>query len=189
MFYTLFKNRGIFGCTNNKLNKNDSTKKKIIKVKILKQKNKNEDLKDSETEIEINNRELISNLIKSYCKTKKIEKNNFYLTKKDSKKIGNNLTIKEAKIGDNETLFIFEGNKEDNENNNQIKFYVNYLGENYPCSGSKESIFSDCIKSFIEENGDNKFIFIFNEKIINKNKSLNELKIENGNVVKIGQFK
>ena len=186
MNYTLYQKRGIFSWHNNKLNKNE---KKMIKVKIINKANKNTNVDISETEIEINNTESIANLIKSFCKTKKIEKNNFYLTKKDSKKIGNNLTIKEAKIGDNETLFIFEGNKEDNENNNQIKFYVNYLGENYPCSGSKESIFSDCIKSFIEENGDNKFIFIFNEKIINKNKSLNELKIENGNVVKIGQFK
>ena len=111
------------------------------------------------------------------------------MTKKDHKKIGKNLTLKEAKISDNETLFIFEGNEEDNEDNNQIKFYVNYLGKNYPCSGSKDKKFSDCIKSFIEENGDNKFIFIFNEKIINKGKSLSDLKIENENVVKVGQFK
>jgi len=184
MNYTLHKKRGIFGWSNSKL---DTTKKKMIKVRILNQKNKNEDSKKSETEIEINNTESIANLIKSYCKTKKIEKNNFYLTKKDSKKIGNNLTIKEAKIGDNETLFIWEGNEEDN--NNKIKFYVSYMGKNYPCSGSKENIFSSCIKSFSEENGDSKFIFIFKEKIINKNKSLSELKIENGNVVKVGQFK
>ena len=186
MNYTLYQKRGIFSWHNNKLNKNE---KKMIKVKIINKTNKNKNEDINETEIEINNTESIANLIKSFCKTKKIEKNNFYLTKKDSKKIYKNLTIKEAKIGDNETLFIFEGNEKDNEDNNQIKFYVNYLGKNYPCNGSKENIFSDCIKSFIEENGDNKFIFIFNEKIINKGKSLSELNIENGNVVKVGQFK
>ena len=182
MNYTLYQKRGIFGWQNNK--------KKMIKVKIINKTNNNEDMEENETEIEINNKESIANLIKSYCKTKKIEKNNFYLTKKDSKKICKNLTLKEAKIGDNEILFIFEGNEEDNEeDNNQIKFYVNYLGKNYPCSGSMENKFSDCIKSFIEENGDNKFFFIFNEKIINKGKSLSEINIENGNVVKVGQFK
>ena len=186
MNYTLYQKRGIFSWNNNKLNKNE---KKMIKVKIINKTNKNKNEDINETEIEINNTESIANLIKNFCKTKKIEKNNFFLAKKDSKKICKNLTIKEAKIGDNETLFIFEGNEEDNEDNNQIKFYVNYLGKNYPCIGSKENIFSDCIKSFIEENGDNKFIFIFNEKIINKGKSLSELKIENGNVVKVGQFK
>ena len=186
MNYTLHQKRGIFGWHNNKLNKNE---KKMIKVKLINKANKNEDIEKNETEIEINNTESIANLIKNFCKTKKIEKNNFYLTKKDHKKIGKNLTLKEAKISDNETLFIFEGNEEDNEDNNQIKFYVNYLGKNYPCSGSKDKKFSDCIKSFIEENGDNKFIFIFNEKIINKGKSLSDLKIENENVVKVGQFK
>ena len=161
----------------------------MIKVKILDKKNKNEDIKESGTEIEISDTESIADLIKRFCKTKKIEKNNFYLTKKDSKKIDNNLTLKEAKIDDNETLFIWEGNEKDNQENNKIKFYVNYLGKNYPCSGSNENIFSECINSFIEENNDNKFIFIFNEKIINKDKSLGELKIQNENVIKVGQFK
>lgn len=185
MNYTLYKKRGIFGWSNNKLN---TTKKKIIKVKIKNQKNKSEELEESETEIEIYNTDSIANLIKCYCKQKNIENKNFYLTKKDSKKICSNLAIKDAKIVDNETLFIFEGNEPDNEDNNKIEFYINFIGKNYPCSGSKDNIFSDCIKSFIEENGDNNFIFIFNDKVINKEKSLGELKIENENVIKVGQF-
>ena len=83
MNYTLYQKRGIFSWHNNKLNKNE---KKMIKVKIINKTNKNKNEDFSETEIEINNTESIANLIKSFCKTKKIEKNNFYLTKKDSKK-------------------------------------------------------------------------------------------------------
>ena len=65
MNYTLYQKRGIFGWQNNK--------KKMIKVKIINKTNNNEDMEENETEIEINNTESIANLIKSYCKIKKIE--------------------------------------------------------------------------------------------------------------------
>ena len=43
----------------------------------------------------------------------------------------------------------------------------------------------DCIKSFNEEYEGNDFLFIYNDKIVDKNKSLGELNIQNGDTVKV----
>ena len=43
----------------------------------------------------------------------------------------------------------------------------------------------DCIKSFNEENEGNDFLFIYNDKIVDKNKSLDVLKIQNGDTIKV----
>ena len=107
-------------------------KKKIIKVKIISKQTSAQKLnyeisKDNEnecTEIEIYNTELIDNLIKKYSKVKQIKSKNLYLTKKDLKKIKNNITISEAKIKNNEIIFIIEGNEnEEKGNNNGEKTY------------------------------------------------------------------
>ena len=153
--------------------------------------------KESETkstEIKIFNTEIIGNLIKRYCNIKKMKKNNnLYLTKQDLKKINNNITIDEAKIENNETLYIFEHKKNDNSDNvnksNEIFFNINYEGKNYSFSGFKENKFIDCIKSFIKENTNRNIFFIFNGKIIDKKKSLNELNIKNKDIIRIGEIK
>lgn len=188
----------------NKRNTDNSTKKKLIRINIIfNQQKKLEISKENEnenelTQIEIYNTQTIGNLIKKYCNNKKIKSNNnLYITKKDLKKIKNNLTINEAKIQNNETIYIFEDNNnknndKNNENdneNNEIIFNINYEGKNYSFSGFKDNTFLDCIKSFIEENEEKKFFFIFNENIIDKNKTLNELNIKNGNVIRVGEIK
>lgn len=176
-------------------------KKKIIKVKIisnyqnkfLEQKINYEISKDNEneaTEIEIYNTELISTLIKKYCTAKLIKSKNLYLTKNDLKKIKNNISINEAKIKNNETIFIFEGNenKENGKNNDEkeeIKFEISYQDNNYSIIGFKNFKFSDCIKSFIKEKDGEDFIFIYKEEIIDKNKTLDELNIKNGDIIKV----
>ena len=43
----------------------------------------------------------------------------------------------------------------------------------------------DCIKSFNEENEGNDFLFIYNDKTLDKNKSLNELNIQQGDTIKV----
>lgn len=117
-----FKNTG-----NN--NDNFDMNKKIIKVNIISkiqkelliQKIKSEISNNDEsevTEMEIYNTQTIGNLIKQYCNKKEIKIDNLYLTKKDLKKINNNLTIIQAKIENNETVFIFNGSE--NEKRSEI---------------------------------------------------------------------
>ena len=196
----------------NTKNSENDIKKRIIKINIIYKKNLNnlEKQKKSKTsienetestEIEIYNTETIGNLIKTYCNNKKIKvSNNLYLEKKNLKKIKNNLTINEAKIENNETLYILEKNNsdksdnnnsnDDNEyNDNEIFFNINYEGKNYSFSGFEDNTFINCIKSFIEEKGEKNFFFIFNGNIIDKNKTLNELKIKNEDVIRIGEIK
>ena len=87
---------------------------KIINYEISKNNEK------EETEIEIYNNELIENLIKKYYNIKKLESKNAFLTKKNLEKINNNLTINQAKIENNETIYIFEDDeKEENKNKDQ----------------------------------------------------------------------
>lgn len=125
---------------------------------------------------------------------KEIKTNNyFYLAKQDLKKIDKNLTLKEAKIENNETLFILEDKNNNNNCNNEkdslnkeIIFYINYEGVSYSFSGFKENTFIDCIKSFTEDNGEKNFII--NNKIIDINKTLNELCVNNGDVIKVGEI-
>ena len=181
---------------------NKIIEKKLIKVNIISNKNlilsdqniKSEVSKENEsTEIEIYNTETIENLIRKYCKKKEIKSNNYlYLAKQDLKKIDKNLTLKEAKIENNETLFILEDQNNNNFNNEkdslnkEIIFYINYEGVSHSFSGFKENTFIDCIKSFTEDNGEKNFII--NNKIIDINKTLNELCINNGDVIKVGEI-
>ena len=124
------------------------------------------------------------------------------MAKKDLKKIKNNLTINEAKIENNETLYILEKNnndKSDNNNNdssdnneyndNEIFFNIKKKKKNYSFSGFEDNTFINCIKSFIKEKGEKNFFFILNGNIIDKNKTLNELKIKNEDVIRIGEIK
>ena len=113
-----------------------------------------------------------------------------YLTKNDLKKINNKITINEAKIENNETVYIFEEKKDkdnynDNKENGEIIFNINYQDKNYSINAFKNDIFLDCIKSFNEENEGNDFLFIYNDKIVDKNKSLDELNIQNGDTIKV----
>lgn len=152
---------------------------------------KNNENENESTEIAIYNTELIGNLIKKYSKAKQINSKNLYLTKNDLKKIKNNITINEAKIKNNETIFIFEGNEnEENRNNNkekeEIKFEINYQDKIYSLNGFKNDIFSDCIKSFIEEKEVKDCFFIYKGEIIDNNKTLFELNIKNGDILKVG---
>ena len=107
------------------------------------------------------------------------------------KKINNNLTIYEAKIKNNEKVYVLKENHNDSEDNerNEIFFNINYEGKNFSFSGFQENTFIDCIKPFIKENGDKNFFFILNGKIIDEKKSLNELNIKNEDVIRIGEIK
>ena len=111
-------------------NKNKKISNKIIKVKII-FKNPNESLEqkiksdisknneNEDTEIEIGIPETIENLIKKYCNIKQIKKSNLCLMTKDLKNINSNLTINQANIENNETIFIYE------ENENKIDSKIN----------------------------------------------------------------
>ena len=159
-----------------------------INYEISKDNNENE---NEVTEIEIYNTELIANLIKKYCKKKQIKSKNLYLTKNDFKKLKYNITINEAKIKNNETLFIFEANENEENGNNskekeEIKFEINYQDKNYSLIGFKKDKFSECIKSFIEEKDGNDFLFICKGEILDKNKTLEELNILNGDIIEVG---
>ena len=146
------------------------------------------------TEIEIYNTDLISNLIKEYCKVKQIKSKNLYLTKNDLKRLKINLTLNEAKIKNKEIIFIFE-EKENKENRNnteekeKIKFEINYQDKNYSINGFKNDKFLDCIKSFNEEKEGEDCLFIHKGEIIDKDKTLDELNIKNGDIIKVGELK
>ena len=185
-------------------NKSEIVLKKLINIKIifnqhilmqtLEQKLIYENTKDNDniaTNIEIYNNETIENLIKKYCKLKKIKSNKLYITKKDFKKINKNLTINQAKIEKNETIYIFENENKNNiyDEDGEIIFNINFHEKNYSLSGFKNDKFSDCAKSFIDEIGEKNILFISNEKVIDTNKSLKDLNIKNGDNVAVGELK
>lgn len=181
--------------------KNKNAKKRIIKVIIaynkqlqtLEEKINNETYKNNENdlvEIEVYDTETIGNLIKKYCDIKKIKDNNLYIMKKDLKKIENDLTLNQAKIINNETIFLF--NKFANENDDksdEINFIINYQNQKYSISGWKNDTFSECMQSFIEDKKGKSFLFIYKDNIIDKNKTIDELNIKNGDEIKVGEFK
>lgn len=185
-----------------KNNTNEKIKKLLIKVKIIYNKQNqtleqiitSENSKENEneiTEIEIYNTDKIRNLIKKYCDNKKLNPNNVFISKKDLKKIKSDLTINQAKIENNETIFIIEGNEYNSniDEENEITFNINCQGKSYSLSGNKNDLFLDCIEPFIKDNIEQNYIFIVDNKIIDKNKSLEELNIKSGSVVKFCEMK
>ena len=129
-----------------------------------------------------------------YCKVKQIKSKNLYLTKNDLKRLKINLTINEAKIKNKEIIFIFEENEnKENRNNTEekekIKFEINYQDKNYSINGFKNDKFLDCIKSFNEEKEGEDCLFIHKGEIIDKDKTLDELNIKNGDIIKVGELK
>ena len=141
------------------MNKNNKIKLKII------------DINNDETQIEIDNKDYVKTIIKLYCESKEeSESNELYLTKKD---------FNEAKINDNETLYIFEEDK--------IEFIINYNDKDFKISGNSKMTFDESIKSFIEENGNKNFVFNLNGEAIDIKEELNKLGIKNGDVIKADQ--
>ena len=150
------------------MNKNNKIKLKII------------DINNDETQIEIDNKDYVKTIIKLYCESKEeSESNELYLTKKDLNKLDENLTVNEAKINDNETLYIFEEDK--------IEFIINYNDKDFKISGNSKMTFDESIKSFIEENGNKNFAFNLNGEAIDIKEELNKLGIKNGDVIKADQ--
>ena len=147
------------------MNKNNKIKLKII------------DINNDETQIKIDNKDYVKTIIKLYCESKEeSESNELYLTKKDLNKLDENLTVNEAKINDNETLYIFEEDK--------IEFIINYNDKDFKISGNSKMTFDESIKSFIEENGNKNFVFNLNGEAIDIKEELNKLGIKNGDVIK-----
>ena len=66
---------------------------------------------------------------------------------------------------------------------------MNYQGKNISLSGNKNDIFLDCVEPFIKDNIEKKFFFIIDNKIIDKNKSLEDLNIKNGSIVTFCELK
>lgn len=184
-------------------NKNEVNNKKLITIKIifnptilyqtLEQKLKYDDPKDNDyeiTDIEIPSDETIGNLIKKYCEIKKLESNNKYIMKKNFQILKNSLTISQAKLENNETIYIFEDEEKDNhEEDKEIIFNINFKDKNYSLSGFKFNIFSDCAKDLIDEIGEKNILFISNERVIDTNKSLKDLNIKNGDNIVVGELK
>jgi hypothetical protein len=152
------------------LNKNNKIKLKII------------DINNDETQIKIDNKDYVKTIIKLYCESKEeSESNELYLAKKDLNKLDENLTVNEAKINNNETLYIFEEDK--------IEFIINYNDKDFQISGNSKMTFDESIKSFIEENGNKNFVFNLNGEAIDIKEELNKLGIKNGDVIKADQEK
>lgn len=150
------------------MNKNNKIKLKII------------DINNDETQIEIDNKDYVKTIIKLYCESKEeSESNELYLAKKDLNKLDENLTVNEAKINNNETLYIFEEDK--------IEFIINYNDKDFQISGNSKMTFDESIKSFIEENGNKNFVFNLNGEAIDTKEELNKLGIKNGDVIKADQ--
>ena len=103
---------------------------------------------------------LVNNRIKS-------NPEDYYLTKIDLNKIDENKTAKEASILNNQTLYIFEGKK--------IDFIINYNEKEFKINGIDSMKFEDCIKSFLDENGNDNFNFTLNGKL-KENNMLSEKK-------------
>ena len=81
---------------------NDNEGKIILKIKYF-----------DEIKIEMNESDKIKDIINKYCEEKNIiNSQGFYLTDTSLKKLDDNLTIKEAKLTNNQTLY----NKKNNLN-------------------------------------------------------------------------
>lgn len=75
---------------------NDNEGKIILKIKYF-----------DEIKIEMNESDKIKDIINKYCEEKNIiNSQGFYLTDTSLKKLDDNLTIKEAKLTNNQTLYI-----------------------------------------------------------------------------------
>jgi hypothetical protein len=79
---------------------NDNEGKIILKIKYF-----------DEIKIEMNESDKIKDIINKYCEEKNIiNSQGFYLTDTSLKKLDDNLTIKEAKLTNNQTLYITKDN-------------------------------------------------------------------------------
>ena len=79
---------------------NDNEGKIILKIKYF-----------DEIKIEMNESDTIKDIINKYCEEKNIiNSQGFYLTDTSLKKLDDNLTIKEAKLTNNQTLYITKDN-------------------------------------------------------------------------------
>ena len=79
---------------------NDNEGKIILKIKYF-----------DEIKIEMNESDKIKYIINKYCEEKNIiNSQGFYLTDTSLKKLDDNLTIKEAKLTNNQTLYITKDN-------------------------------------------------------------------------------
>ena len=79
---------------------NDNEGKIILKIKYF-----------DEIKIEMNESDKIKDIINKYCDEKNIiNSQGFYLTDTSLKKLDDNLTIKEAKLTNNQTLYITKDN-------------------------------------------------------------------------------
>ena len=146
----------------------------MLRLKII-------DINTNEIEIEIGKTEQVKNIIKIYCEKKGLSNpEDYYLTKIDLNKLDENITIKEAKILNNASLYIFIGNK--------IEFIINYQEKDFNIKGIAHMKFEECVKSFINENANNNFVFSLNGKTIEINKELNQIGIKNGDVIKAEQI-
>lgn len=141
------------------------------------------DINTNETELKLDKNDQVKKIIELYCELNRLAKNNnnnYYLTKIDLNKLDENITIKEAKILNNQTLYIFEGNK--------IEFIINYKEKEFQIKGNDKMKFEECIKSFINENGNENLFFSLNGEQIDISKELNQLGIKNNDVVKAEQI-
>ena len=110
--------------------------------------------------------------------------------KKNFRVLEDSLTISQAKIENNETIYIIEDEEKDNhEEDKEIIFNINFKDKNYSLSGFKFNIFSDCAKDLIDEIGEKNILFISNERVIDTNKSLKDINIKNGDNIVVGELK
>ena len=77
-------------------------------------------------------------------------------------------------------MYIFEGKK--------IDFIINYNEKEFKINGIDSMKFEDCIKSFLDENGNDNFNFTLNGENIEVGKELNKLGIKNNDVIKAEQI-
>jgi len=116
------QNSRAFNKSDSKLKLKNKIKVKIVPYQKYEKSDeiKNKDSKDNDNkpiEVEIFKHDSIENLIGKYC-CEKMNSKKLYLMKKDLKKINNNSSINEAKIENNEIIYIC---KEESEEDNKLK--------------------------------------------------------------------
>ena len=100
----------------------------------------------------------------------KSKRNSSHITRKDSNEINDNASVNKE--------------NEDQKNNNEdnITFKLNYKQKENLIKCDKNKSFCDCVKNFNKNN----FIFILKGKVIETNKTIKELEINNGDVIEVG---
>ena len=108
----------------------------------------------------------------------------WYKNKAKSRKSSNHITRNNSNENGNSTSANKETENQKNENENIVFFKLDYMQKENLIKCEKNQVFSECVKDFNKNN----FIFLLKGKVIETDKTIKELEINNGDVIGVGEI-